>query len=462
MIASTSRRVAWACAILCALGLRTALAAGPPPHVITTELGVGPQYDSTHVYVTPADLDAFVASFVATFGGHAGKPTVSTVTPTPSSTQFQYIMSPVGTISTFAYSTPIPYPFGLERTGYLVTDMSQAVAAARSAGASILVEPFQDPIGMDAVVEWPGGVKMQLYWHFVPPSYEPLAFVPENRIYVPRDRIDNFTHAFIHFSRGKVISDEWHANAAEIGQAGQTYRRIRLESKFGKMQIMATDGHIPYPFGYEINGYEVGDLSETLGKARSNGASVLVEPFDTDDRRSAVVKFPGGYIAEIHSPLPKAQSVRASGAGKAAPVKLAVFDFELEDTSPASALLGKTTSSAAAMEKAGSEARRMLAQSGRYSLIDVSKADSKAVAEKSLRHCDGCEAAVALQLGAEQSLLGVVTRVTQTDYYVLIEIRDARSGKLVNQQEANFAGGDDGWASGARMLIKHQILVDAN
>jgi hypothetical protein len=330
-----------------------------------------------------------------------------------------------------------------------------ALKATRGAGADLIVDKFQDPIGLDAVIQWPGGVKMQLYWHFVPPSYEPLAFVPENRIYVPRDRIDNFTHAFIHFSRGKVISDEWHANAAEIGNAGQTYRRIRLESKFGKMQIMATDGHIPYPFGYEINGYEVGDLSETLAKARTQGAAVLVEPIDTDDRRSAVVKFPGGYIAEIHSSLPLS-------AGKAAPVKLAVFDFELEDTSPASALMGKTTSSAAAMEKAGSEARRMLAQSGRYSLIDVSKADSKAVAEKSLRHCDGCEAAVALQLGAEQSLLGVVTRVTQTDYYVLIEIRDARSGKLVNRQEANFAGGDDGWASGARMLIKHQILVDAN
>jgi hypothetical protein len=460
VLASTPRRVAWACAVLCALGLRAAIAAGAPPRVITTELGVGPQYDSTHVYVTPADLDAFVASFVATFGGHAGKPVVSTVTPTASSTQFQYIMSPVGTISTFAYSTPIPYPFGLERTGYLVTDMNQAVAAARAAGASILVEPFKDPIGIDAVVEWPGGVKMQLYWHFVPPSYEPLAFVPENRIYVAPDRVDNFAHAFIHFSRGRVISDEWHANGAEIGKAGQTYRRIRLESKFGKMQLMATDGQIPYPFGYEINGYEVGDLNETLAKARAHGASVLVEPIDTDDRRSALVKFPGGYIAEIHSPLPKqAQPVRA---GKAAPVKLAVFDFELEDTSPASALLGKTTSSAAAMEKVSSEARRMLAQSGRYSLIDVSKADSKSVAEKSLRHCDGCEAGVALELGAEQSLLGVVTRVTQTDYYVLIEIRDARTGKLLNQQEANFAGGDDGWASGARMLIKHQILVDAD
>ena len=278
----------------------TAIAANAAPQ-IAANVAVGPQYDSTHVYVEPADLDAFVASFIGTFGGHASKPIVSTVTPTASSTQFQHIMSPVGAVSTFAYTTPIPYPFGLERTGYLVTDMNQALAAARSAGASILVEPFKDPIGMDAIVEWPGGVKMQLYWHFVPPSSEPLSFVPENRVYLPPDRIDNFTHAFMHFSRGKVISDDLHADGAELGRPGQAYRRIRIESKFGKMQIMATDGHLPYPFGHDISGYEVSDLNETLARARSHEAIVLVEPVELADRRTAVVQFPGGFIAEIHS-----------------------------------------------------------------------------------------------------------------------------------------------------------------
>jgi hypothetical protein len=280
-----------------------AIAANPPPQP-TASVAVGPQYDSTHVYVAPADLEAFVASFIATFGGHASKPVVSTVTPTASSTEFQYVMSPVGTLSTFAYTTPIPYPFGLERTGYLVTDMNLAIGAARAAGASILVEPFKDPIGMDAVVEWPGGVKMQLYWHFVAPSYEPLSSVPEYRIYISPDRIDNFTHAFIHFSRGQVTSDDWHANGAELGKPGQPYRRIRIESKFGKMQIMATDGHLPYPFGHDICGYEVGDLNETLAKASSHGATVLVKPVELTDRRTAVVQCPGGFIAEIHSVHP--------------------------------------------------------------------------------------------------------------------------------------------------------------
>jgi hypothetical protein len=148
----------------------------------------------------------------------------------------------------------------------------------------------------------------------------------------------------------------------------------------------------------------------------------------------------------------------AADAPSSPPVKIAVFDFELEDVSPAASLPGQSTNSAAIMAKVSSEARRVLAQSGRYSLVDVTKADAKPVMEKSLRNCDGCETAIALQLGAEQALVGVIRRVSMTDYYVLIQISDCRTGKVLNQQEANFAGGDDGWASGVAMLIKHQVL----
>lgn len=150
------------------------------------------------------------------------------------------------------------------------------------------------------------------------------------------------------------------------------------------------------------------------------------------------------------------------GAVKSPPVKIAVFDFGLVDVSPAASLLGKTTSTTATMDEVSKQARRELAHSGRYSVIDVSKVDAKTMTGKSLRNCEGCEAGIALQLGAEQSLIGVVRRVTQTDYYVVIQIRDARTGKLLDQQEANFSGAQDGWSSGVRMLIKHQLLASQN
>jgi predicted enzyme related to lactoylglutathione lyase len=266
-----------------------------------SNFGVGAQYDTTHVYVQPEDFDKFVASLVATFGGTTTKQGVFTVTPTPSKTMSQLVLTPAGTLSVFGFKTPVPYPFGTERTGYLVTNLDAAVRAAQADGADLLVAPFDDPIGKDAVIQWPGGVNMQLYWHTAPPSYPALQTIPENRVYVSPERATAFVKSFLAFSHGKVVSDNAHAPGVEIGRASDTYRRIRITSVFGAMAVLVTDGHLPYPYGRETTGYEVANLADTLGKARAAGVSVLAGPYSADRRNSAIVQFPGGYIAEIHS-----------------------------------------------------------------------------------------------------------------------------------------------------------------
>lgn len=171
----------------------------------TANVAVGPQYDTTHVYVPADEFDRFVSSVIATFGGTTSKEGVITVTPTPSKTMSQLVLTPVGTISVFGFKTPVPYPFGIERSGYLVTDMDLALRTAHAAGADIVVIPFNDPVGRDAIIEWPGCVPMQLYWHTTAPSYEPLRTIPENRVYVSPDTVGNFVRAFLRFSQGKVV-----------------------------------------------------------------------------------------------------------------------------------------------------------------------------------------------------------------------------------------------------------------
>ena len=54
----------------------------------SASIAVGPQYDTTHV--------------------------LTDVTPTPSKTTSELVLSPVGSLSVFDYQTPIPYPFGQE------------------------------------------------------------------------------------------------------------------------------------------------------------------------------------------------------------------------------------------------------------------------------------------------------------------------------------------------------------
>ena len=265
------------------------------------DFAVGPQYDTAHVYVTPENFDKFVASLIATFGGTTTKQGVFTVTPTPSSTMSQLVLTPVGTVSVFGFKTPVPYPFGAERTGYLVTDLDAAVGTARADGADIRVASFNDPIGRDAVIQWPGGVDMQLYWHTTPPSYPALKTVPENRVYVSPERAAQFVKSFLEFSHGQVVSDVDAAPGIEIGRNSEVFRRIRIKSGFGLLTVLVTDGHLPYPYGREITGYEVPNLDETIAKAKAAGVSVLSGPYSSDGRSEALVQFPGGYIAEIHS-----------------------------------------------------------------------------------------------------------------------------------------------------------------
>lgn len=264
-------------------------------------VAVGPQYDTTHVYIAPSDADRFAQSFVATFGGKSTPQGIATVTPTPSSTSTQLLITPAGLVSLFGFRTPVPYPFGSERTGYLVRNLDDAVAAARAAGAAVIVSPFPDPIGRDAVIQWPGGIAMQLYWHTKPSSFPPLASVPDNRIYLSADSVDAFVKDWQAFAGATVVSDEAAAPGAAIGRPGTTFRRIRLASGFGDLLLLVTDGHLPYPYGRETTGYGVTDLSATLARAKAAGVRLLVTPQSDGHRLSAMVGFPGGYVAEIHS-----------------------------------------------------------------------------------------------------------------------------------------------------------------
>jgi predicted enzyme related to lactoylglutathione lyase len=278
-----------------------ATTAGARAAAQTPIVAVGPQYDSSHVYVAPEHVDRFAQSFLATFGGQGTKPVVATVTPTPSSTTAQLLQTPVGPISLVGFKTPVPYPFGAERNGYLVTDMDVAIKAARQAGADVLVSTFPDAIGRDAVIQWPGGVNMQLYWHITRPAYAALQTIPENRVYVSPDRAAAFVRSFLAFSHGRVVSDNAHAAGLEIGRPTDSYRRIRIESTFGKMAVFVTDGHLPYPYGRETTGYEVADLQATLSNAEAAGVTLIVKPYTSDGRASALVQFPGGYVAEMHA-----------------------------------------------------------------------------------------------------------------------------------------------------------------
>jgi hypothetical protein len=282
------------------LGLLTAT----PSQASSAGPGVGAQYDAPHIYIQHGMEKAFVRSWLATFGGTATTPLRLDVTPTPSQTLSDIILSPVGTLSVFDFSTGIPYPFGQESVGDMVADFGPDVSDAVHSGATMLVSPFDDPVGQDAIVQFPGGVDIQLWKHFAAAEFKPLATIPDNRFYLDPADADAFIRDWLSFSHGHIAVDDSTANGAEIGRPGTTYRKVLIDSAFGQTLVIASDGQLPYPFGHDTMGYAVSDLAATLAKAKTAGAHVLWGPYTEPGLSTAIVEFPGGYICELHQGTP--------------------------------------------------------------------------------------------------------------------------------------------------------------
>lgn len=141
--------------------------------------------------------------------------------------------------------------------------------------------------------------------------------------------------------------------------------------------------------------------------------------------------------------------------GAPAPVTLAVFDFELEDTTAASAG-ASAASDASYLAEVTAGVRESLGQSGRYRIVDVGGEAAKAHA---LRDCGGCEAAIAQSLGADQSLIGVVRRVSRTEYTLGFQVRDTRTGAVLARADSGLRlGADYSWKRGAVRLVSDRLI----
>jgi hypothetical protein len=170
-------------------------------------------------------------------------------------------------------------------------------------------------------------------------------------------------------------------------------------------------------------------------------------------------------IALILAPAIILAALAAAGAAETvapSPIKMAVFPFELEDFSGAAGYVPPDDIDREQLRLSAEEARRLIAASGRYQLVDVSAVNDQAAKAGKLRDCDGCEARIAAGLDADQSMIGIVTRVSRTEYAVTYRIRDARSGTIVAVEQTDLRmGANVAWSRGARWLIQNRLLEQA-
>ena len=149
----------------------------------------------------------------------------------------------------------------------------------------------------------------------------------------------------------------------------------------------------------------------------------------------------------------------AAAAETAAPIRIAIFPFELEDFSAGAPYVPPDEVDREQLRLATEEARRLIAESGRYQLVDVGAANEPTAKAGKLRECDGCDAKIAAALGADRSMIGIVSRITRTEYAVTYKIRDARSGALIDVKQTDLRmGANVAWSRGARWLIERRLL----
>jgi hypothetical protein len=141
-------------------------------------------------------------------------------------------------------------------------------------------------------------------------------------------------------------------------------------------------------------------------------------------------------------------------AGLAAPERAAIFGFEFDDTSPEP----PRPDEIARLHMLDTELRDLLSQSGQYTPVDIAPVATEAKARE-LWTCNGCETALARQVGAQVSVIGWVQKVSNLILNINLVVRDAVSGRMLHAGSVDIRGNtDESWSRGLRYLVQNRIL----
>ncbi len=150
---------------------------------------------------------------------------------------------------------------------------------------------------------------------------------------------------------------------------------------------------------------------------------------------------------------------QSSRAAEPVPKKIALFAFELDDRSAAGGLITSDAIDDENLKKATEEARKALAASGRFAIVDTAPVASELASAGGIQRCGGCEAGLGSKLGADQSMIGVFGRVSRTEYTLQIVVRDAKTGAILSNAFSGLRmGANYAWPRAVASLIDNKIL----
>jgi hypothetical protein len=144
-------------------------------------------------------------------------------------------------------------------------------------------------------------------------------------------------------------------------------------------------------------------------------------------------------------------------ATQAAMRTVAVFNFELIDTSLEGSIDGPRADEARRLDMITQALRAWLAGLGTVRLADTAPVAREAAAVH-LQECGGCDADLARRLGADLSVTGTVQKVSNLILNMNIYVRDAASGKMLAGMSADMRGNtDESWMHTLHWLERNRL-----
>jgi hypothetical protein len=138
--------------------------------------------------------------------------------------------------------------------------------------------------------------------------------------------------------------------------------------------------------------------------------------------------------------------------------RLAVFNFELIDTSLEGEMSGARAEEQQRLKVISDQLRQMLTEKG-YTVVDFTPVADVIAKAAPLHRCNGCAARIAEQLGARLALTGTVQKVSNLILNINVFVWDAKTGQERTRTSVDIRGNnDESWSRGVSYLVRNRLV----
>lgn len=149
------------------------------------------------------------------------------------------------------------------------------------------------------------------------------------------------------------------------------------------------------------------------------------------------------------------------------PIKIVVFDAELRDTSAEGEIYGEDPAQTTRLALITDQLREGLDGSEKYVVLDLVAAQDELAELRDtvvyIHDCNSCELDIAKALGAEQSAIVWVQKVSNLILNLNVVIKDVDSGEIIKTAFVDIRGNTDkSWQHGTGYMLRNRLLVEAD